>query len=91
MLSARKGRAASRTSRTLPTRPGPDRTYETSQRADSGLSNVFDDSDEFLEPVAVLSRETDELLRAYYDRTLLGSTRDGHAPPTAEVKQAFIA
>jgi hypothetical protein len=39
----------------------------------------------------VLSRETDEFLRAQCDCALLGSARDGHASPAAEVKQAFVA
>jgi hypothetical protein len=72
--------------------PAPWRSGRSSREGPLTRSaDVFDDSDEFVERVAVLSRKADELLRAHYNCTLLGSARDGHAPPPPEVKQPFVA
>jgi hypothetical protein len=56
-----------------------------------GLTNLFDDADELLEPVAVPAGEVDEVRCLGDDGAALWGAGNGDAAAAAEVEQALVA
>ena len=55
------------------------------------LADCLDDLDQFVERVALLAGELDEVSCLLDDCALFGSAGDGDAAPSAELEQAFVA
>jgi hypothetical protein len=61
------------------------------ERRDSSSADVFDDLDQFVDAVAVMAGEFDELSASLDDGTAFGCPGDRDASAASELEQSFVA
>jgi hypothetical protein len=62
-----------------------------SQRGESSSADAFDDLDQLVHSVALMTGELDKLPRSLNDRTPLGRSGDRDATTATELKQSLFA